>query len=70
MMNQWQGKGPTKKMGAADALHLAAAVRLGCDFLMTHDGGFPHGHAVHGVQVIRPQIVWQETLWSSESATG
>lgn len=55
--NKYQGQGPGKKMGSADALHLAAALRLGCDFFMTHDTGYPHGQTVQGVQVLRPQVV-------------
>jgi predicted nucleic acid-binding protein len=51
-----------KKLGGADATHLAAAVRLGCTHLMTHDGGFPLGHTVDGVQVIRPAEVWPRDL--------
>ncbi|MBI2242857.1 MAG: PIN domain-containing protein [Nocardioides sp.] len=59
----WQGKGiKDKRMSAADALHLAAALRLGADYLMTHDGGFPIGHRVEGMLVIRPDVVWQESL--------
>lgn len=54
------GKRP---FGGADATHLAAAVRLGCDFLFTHDGGLPIGHKIEGVEVLRPQIVWQESLF-------
>ena len=50
------------KLGGADATHLAAAVRLRCDYLMTHDGGFPLGHTVNGVQVQRPEAVWVRTL--------
>ena len=46
----------------ADATHLASAVRLGCDYLMSHDGKFPYGHTVGGVQVLRPQQVWAPTL--------
>jgi predicted nucleic acid-binding protein len=53
---------PKKKFGGADATHLAAAVRLGCTHLMTHDGGFPLGHTVDGVQVIRPTEVWPRDL--------
>ncbi len=52
-----------KKMRTADALHLAAAIRLECDFLMSHDSGFPHGHSISGTSVLRPQVVWHETLW-------
>lgn len=51
-----------KRLGGADATHLAAAVRLGCDYLMTHDEGFPLGHTVDGVQVVRPSVVWPEHL--------
>jgi predicted nucleic acid-binding protein len=47
---------------AADAVHLAVAVDLGCQYLFTHDGGFPIGHTVEGVQVMRPAVVWQESL--------
>jgi predicted nucleic acid-binding protein len=51
-----------KKLGGADATHLAAAVRLGCSYLMTHDEAFPIGHVVDGVRVIRPTEVWPRTL--------
>ncbi|MFI6582189.1 type II toxin-antitoxin system VapC family toxin [Embleya sp. NPDC050493] len=51
-----------KRFNSADVLHLACAIRLGCDYLMTQDGGFPVGHKIDGVQVIRPRVVWQETL--------
>jgi predicted nucleic acid-binding protein len=47
---------------AADAVHVAAAIRLGCGYLMTHDGGFPIGKTVDGVIIVRPQIVWEATL--------
>lgn len=50
------------KLGGADATHLAAAVRLGADYLMTHDEGFPIGHVVRGVHVVRPAPVWVPTL--------
>ncbi|MET4166120.1 MULTISPECIES: type II toxin-antitoxin system VapC family toxin [Gordonia] len=53
---------PEKKLGGADATHLAAAVRLGCSFLLTHDEGFPLGMEVEGVNVMRPRIVWEVTL--------
>lgn len=51
-----------KKLGGADAAHLAAAVRLQCDYLMTNDGGFPIGHDVEGVTVARPSEVWPRHL--------
>lgn len=47
-----------KRLGGADATHLAAAVRLRCDYLMTHDEGFPLGKKVEGVAVVRPAEVW------------
>ena len=53
-----------KKMNAADAVHLAAAVRLGCDHLMTHDEGFPLGQTVDGVKVGRTEMVWHPTLFT------
>lgn len=51
-----------KRLGGADATHLAAAVRLRCDYLMTHDEAFPLGEKVDGVQVIRPTEVWPRHL--------
>ena len=62
---------PGKHFGSADAVHLAAAIRLRCDYLVTHDGGFPIGHKIEGVAVIRPRQVWEGTLFDelSQSAT-
>lgn len=54
-----------KKLGGADAVHLSAAVRLNCDYLMTHDGGFPLDHDVRGVKVRRPEEVWPKHLLDS-----
>lgn len=51
-----------KRFDGAGATHLAAAVRLGCDYLMTHDEGFPLRHTVNGVRVVRPKAVWPEHL--------
>lgn len=51
-----------RRLGGADATHLAAAVRLNCDYLMTHDEGFPLGHTVSNVKVVRPRVVWPEHL--------
>jgi predicted nucleic acid-binding protein len=53
-----------RRFSAADALHLAVAVRSGSNYLMTHDDGFPVGETIEGVSVIRPRIVWQPTLFS------
>ena len=52
----------SKPFRSADALHLAAALRARCDYFMTHDQGFPIGMTVEGMEVSRPDIVWQETL--------
>ncbi|MFL0240817.1 type II toxin-antitoxin system VapC family toxin [Mycobacterium sp. SMC-17] len=52
-----------KKMKGADAMHLAAAIRLGCDYLMTGDGGFPVGQTVEGVKVSYTEVVWQQTIF-------
>lgn len=49
-------------IGGADATHLAAAVRLHCDYLMTQDGGFPIGQTVEGVEVGWPTEVWPRHL--------
>lgn len=48
----------------ADAVHLASAIRLRADVLMSNDGGFAscHGQVIDGVRVLKPEIVWQETL--------
>lgn len=61
LTNVWQGQGEGH-LSAADALHLAAALRLGADYFMTHDKGFPIGHRVDGMLVTRPKVVWQESL--------
>lgn len=52
-----------KSMNGADAVHLAAAVRLGCDHLMTYDGGFPLGQTVDGVKVGYTEVVWTPTMF-------
>lgn len=51
-----------RTFGGADATHLAAAIRLGCAFLFTHDEGFPLGHTIEGVTVMRPAPVWPANL--------
>jgi len=50
-----------------DAVHLASAIRLNAAYLMSNDNGFRHayGNPVEGVQVVTPQILWQETLEDS-----
>jgi predicted nucleic acid-binding protein len=64
LTNIWQGHGEGKKrLSAADALHLAAALRLGADYLRTHDGAFPIGQRIDGQTLVtRPDVVWQESL--------
>lgn len=59
----WHAKHePGKRFNSADAVHLATAVDLGCDYLFTYDGGFPHGHTVEGVEVRRPFQAWPASL--------
>ncbi|WP_396136673.1 type II toxin-antitoxin system VapC family toxin [Arthrobacter sp. WCS2018Hpa-5b] len=55
----------SKQLRSADALHLAAAVRLGCDYFFSHDGGFPLNQTVEDVQVRTPRVVWQESLFDA-----
>lgn len=54
-----------KRFAAADAMHLAAAVRAKCDYLMTHDNGYPSKQEIEGVTVQRPAVVWAETLFDT-----
>lgn len=56
-----------KRLQSADALHLAAAVRLQCDYFFSHDGGFPLDHQVDAVNVQTPRVVWQESLFDQQS---
>lgn len=64
LSKEWHDRREAKngKLGGADATHLAAAIRLKCDYLMTQDEGFPIGHTVEGVKVMRPAVVWVEHL--------
>jgi predicted nucleic acid-binding protein len=55
-------EGP-RRFSAADAMHLAAAIRANCDYLLTHDNGYPTKQVIEGVRVQRPAIVWAETLF-------
>lgn len=52
-----------RTFAGGDATHLAAAIRLGCGYLMTHDEGFPIGHTIEGVEVLRPRQVWTPQLF-------
>jgi predicted nucleic acid-binding protein len=54
-----------RRCSAADAMHLSAAIRAKCNYLMTHDGGFAIGNDIEGVHVLRPTVVWQQTLFDS-----
>ncbi|WP_018653507.1 type II toxin-antitoxin system VapC family toxin [Actinomadura flavalba] len=59
------GKRP---FGGADAVHLAAAVRLGCDFFMSYDGGLPIGHTVgKKLKVCYPRAEWDQALFPRPS---
>lgn len=70
LAEHWHGKRASRdrRMRGADATHLAAAVRLGCDYLMTNDEGFPLGHEVEGVKVVRPSEVWPKHLFDASLA--
>ncbi|OBB33067.1 hypothetical protein A5792_11605 [Mycolicibacterium peregrinum] len=57
---------PGKKMNGADAVHLAASVRLKCDYLMTGDGGFPVGQTIDGVKVRYAEVVWPQTIFDGQ----
>lgn len=61
LLAEWRPK-CEKRMGSGDAMHLAAAVELGCDYVFTHDTGFPIGHTVEGTAVQRPSEVWPPFL--------
>lgn len=52
-----------KRMGGADAIHLAAAVRLRANYLFTQDQGFPIGEQVEGVEVCFPDLLWPPNLF-------
>lgn len=56
-----------RRFRAADAMHLAAAIRANCDYLMTHDNGYPTKNEIEGVKVQRPAVVWAETLFDAAS---
>ena len=55
-----------RRFSAADAMHLAAAVRSQCNYLMTHDKGYPTKQVIEGVTVCRPAVVWAETLFEAD----
>ena len=54
-----------RRFAAADAMHLAAADRAKCDYLMTHDNGYPTKQVIEGITVRRPAVVWAETLFDT-----
>jgi hypothetical protein len=49
----------------ADAMHLAAAIRANCDYLLTHDKGYPAKQVIEGVHVQRPTVVWAQDLFEN-----
>jgi predicted nucleic acid-binding protein len=73
ILERYRDKGagfPKKRMYTNDALHLAAAIRLGCDYFMAQDEGFPFGLTIDRMKIIRPEVVWAEDLWSGVEETG
>jgi predicted nucleic acid-binding protein len=59
-----------KRFSAADAMHLAAALRAQCNYLITHDKGYPANQVIEGLTVCRPKVVWPETLFDAAAETG
>jgi len=45
------------KLKPGDAVHLATAIRGGCDQLLAWDGGFPNGMEIEGVTCNEPHLV-------------
>jgi len=54
-----------RRFSAADAIHLASAIRANCDYLLTHDNGYPAKQVIEGVHVQRPAVVWALTLFDA-----
>lgn len=54
-----------RRFAAAHAMHLAAADRAKCDYLMTHDNGYPTKQVIEGITVRRLAVVWAETLFDT-----
>ena len=50
---------------AADAVHLATAVRRNAAYFMTFDKGYPHGQSVDGTLVCEPRVVWPPTIYDA-----
>jgi len=57
----------TFQLRGGDAVHLASAIRLNAGSFMSNDKGFQHAyaHTVDGVEVVKPKVLWQETLGDS-----
>jgi predicted nucleic acid-binding protein len=53
------------ELRAGDAVHLATAVRRHADYLMSFDEKFPFGQTVSGVSVMKPDRVWQPSLFDN-----
>jgi predicted nucleic acid-binding protein len=52
----------SKRLAGADAVHLATAVRAGCQYFMAYDRKYPYGEDVQGVTVMHPAVVWDPQL--------
>lgn len=59
-----------KRLAGADAVHLATAVRAGCQYFMAYDRKYPYGDDVQGVTVMNPAVVWDPQLPYGGSRAG
>lgn len=54
-----------RRLGGADAIHLATAVLAEADFFVSVDRKFPYGATIDGCEVTEPKIVWPEDLFDA-----
>lgn len=54
-----------RRLGGADAIHLATAILAGADYFMSVDRKFPYGSTIGGCQVTEPKVVWPEDLFDA-----
>lgn len=49
-----------------DATHLATALRHNADYFMSRDRKFPYGQKLGETRIIKPTVVWNETIYDLE----